>query len=124
MIAGIGTDIVDVSRVQRCIDQYGARFLRRILTAGEIEGMSRRPQPAPGVAARFAAKEATRKALGPGGPLSWHDVEVVRDPEGPVSLRLCGEAQRRADRLGVVRSHVSLSHERTYATAVVVLERE
>lgn len=119
---GVGTDIVDVSRVARCIERYADRFLRRILTPQEQEFCGRRTRMAPAVAARFAAKEATRKALGPGAPLSWHDVEVVRDPDGPVSLALHGEAKARAAALGVTRMHVSISHERSYATAVVILE--
>jgi len=102
--------------------RYGDRFLRRVFTAGEIEYCTRRRDPAPHLAARFAAKEAAMKALGTGhtAGVLWHDVEVVRD-EGPPQLVLHGGAAEYARNLRVVRSLLTITHAETIAIAQVML---
>ena len=113
-----GVDIIEIPRIRRVYEEYGQRFLNRIYTAGEIEYCRGR---APNLAARFAAKEATMKALGTGvRGVGWRDIEVVRQPSGAPGIKLHGRAERRAQRLGVQEIAVSLSHSREYAVSVVV----
>lgn len=108
-ILGIGTDIVEIARIRSAM--ASPRFLSRILTEAE-----RRPNPsAEWVAGRWAAKEAVAKAAGI--DLKWHDVEIGNDESGrPFALL------RRNLELGPVAVHVSISHERGYAVAMVVVE--
>lgn len=121
MIVGIGVDLVDIARIRAALDnpRTGTRFRDRVFTAAEIAYCERRAGRVESFAARFAAKEATIKALG--GPCGWHDVEVERS-DGVPSLRLAGRAAARAAALGVVRLHLSLSHADTQAAAFVVAE--
>ncbi len=123
MIAGIGTDIVAVERVAAALRRHGERFAARVLTAGELAGFQRSQHHTAFVARRFAAKEAAVKALGTGftGGIGLRDVEVVSDPRGRPLLRLHGAARERAAELRVVDQHLSISDERDYAVAFVVL---
>ena len=115
-----GVDIVEIPRVQRVLARYGRRFLERIFTEGEIAYCRGR---APNLAARFAAKEATMKALGTGTRgVSWKDIEVLRRESGEPHIRLQGRAEERAQRLGVVEISLSLSHCQEYAVAFVVAQ--
>ena len=115
-----GVDIIEISRVGRVLELYGTRFLRRIYTPDEIEYCRGR---APNLAARFAAKEATMKALGTGvRGVAWKDIEVIRQPSGAPSIKLYGRAKARARRLGVREIALSLSHSREYAVAFVVTQ--
>lgn len=108
-IVGVGTDIVDVERIGRAM--RSPRFLPRILRADEL-----RANPTPEwVAGRWAAKEAVAKALGL--HLKWHDVAIVAEKDGKPSVVLHNQAAR--DEL---RIHLSISHERRMAVAVVVVE--
>ena len=117
-----GVDIIEIERVQRVLDRYGERFLRRVFTEGEIAYCRGRP---PNLAARFAAKEATMKALGTGvRGVGWRDIEVVRSESGAPSVKLHNRAEQRAMRLAVREISLSLSHSRDYAVAFVVAERE
>ena len=124
MTVGIGIDIVEVQRVARALDEHGARFEKRIYTQGEIDACAGRADRALALAARFAAKEACLKALGTGwsGGIGFQDVEVVRDAAGRPQIRLHGRAADRARAIGAQRVHVSLTHERRVAAAVVVLD--
>ncbi|HNB60393.1 MAG TPA: holo-ACP synthase [Phycisphaerales bacterium] len=124
-IVGHGIDIVEVSRIQRMLDEHGEQFLARCFTDGERavgEGGRRYHEH---LAARFAAKEAVMKALGTGlsEGIAWTDCEVVREATGAPRLMLYREALQAAMRLGATRWHVSLSHSDHYAVASVVLER-
>ena len=115
-----GVDIIEIPRIARVLERYGQRFLRRIYTPGEIEYCRERP---PNLAGRFAAKEATMKALGTGvRGVAWKDIEVVRAPSGAPSIRLHGRAKARAERLGVLEISLSMSHSREYAVAFVVTQ--
>jgi holo-[acyl-carrier protein] synthase len=114
-----GVDIIEIPRVRRVLEQYGRRFLERVYTPGEIAYCRER---APNLAARFAAKEATMKALGTGvRGVGWKDIEVVRHESGAPSIRLYGRGKQRAERLGVQEIAISLSHSRKYAVASVVI---
>jgi holo-[acyl-carrier protein] synthase len=125
MIAGVGVDIVEISRLERAIKEYGARFINRVFTDSEIEYCERMSRKAERYATRFAAKEAARKALGAATPvvaLSWHDVEIISSTEGAPQLQFHGRAAEIAEKLKIVRAHVSLSHAQDHAVAFVVLE--
>ena len=124
MVAGLGTDIIEIARIAQSIDRYGERFVRRIFTAGEIAYCQRKKSAAESFAARFAAKEAAAKALGTGisRGVSWLEIEVTRETGGRPLLALSGRAAERARELGVVRLSVSLTHTREIAMAVVVME--
>jgi holo-[acyl-carrier protein] synthase len=124
-IVGIGVDLVSIERLRGVLDRYGARFLDRVLTADERTYCQRHQDQAPQVASRFAAKEAALKALGTGlaRGIRWRDLEVRRDAQGPPRMYLSGRAAEEAAALGVARIHLSLSHDRNSAVAMVVLER-
>ncbi|GIW08291.1 MAG: holo-[acyl-carrier-protein] synthase [Dehalococcoidia bacterium] len=113
-----GVDVIAIERIATTVARHGDRFLRRVFTPAELAAAGGRPDS---LAARFAAKEATAKALGWGiGAVGWRDIEVVSDVRGKPSLRLHGAAASRAAELGVSQLAVSLAHERSLAVAVVV----
>ena len=113
-----GVDIIEIPRIKAVADRYGARFLRRIYTEGEVAYCRGR---APQLASRFAAKEAVMKALGTGiRGVRWRDIEIARKPGGPPTIVLHGTALARAERLGLGHLAVSLSHSQEYAVAFVV----
>ena len=123
-ITGIGIDLVEVERIRALLERHGERFKARTFTEVEVTYCDACADPAMHYAARFAAKEAGAKALGTGFAqgVSWADIEVARDAAGRPELRLHGGARELADRQGVVRCHVSLSHTKEQAVAQVVLE--
>lgn len=125
MIIGIGTDIVRVARLASGLARFGSRYAARILSAEEYQEFLVAARPAHLLAKRFAAKEATAKALGTGfrGTFSLRDIAVAHNPLGRPSLLLTGGAQILARELQVDRAHVTLSDEEDYAVAFVVLER-
>ena len=125
MVLGLGTDLIEISRIEESIQQFGQRFLDRIYTTGEINYCQRKKKhAAESFAARFAAKEAGAKALGTGIScgVSWKEFEVRREPGGKPSLHLSGRARELADELGIRRLTLSLTHSRDVALAVVVAE--
>src|SRR4029450_1109736 len=109
-IVGLGLDATDIPRVAEALKRYGDRFLRRVFTDEEIAYCTRRRDPVPHLAGRFAAKEAAMKALGTGHAhgVLWKDVEVVRHG-GPPRLQLHGAAARHALRLRVRNSLVTIT---------------
>lgn len=120
MIMGTGIDVLEISRFAEAIARHGERFLNRIFTSAELENCQGRVER---LAVRFAAKEAFLKAVGTGfSGVTWHDVEVLTSSGGAPALHLSGNALRLAEGLGVVRTHISLSHSKITAAAVVVLE--
>jgi holo-[acyl-carrier protein] synthase len=124
MILGSGIDIVEVGRIQKSVERYGARFLNRVYTRAEQEYCLRKRAAAESFAARFAAKEAAAKALGTGisRGVSWLQIEVVREPGGKPGIAFHGAAAHWAARLGVARAVLSLTHTASLAAASVVLE--
>jgi holo-[acyl-carrier protein] synthase len=121
-ILGLGFDATDIPRVADVFGRYGDRFLRRVFTDSEIAYCTRRRDPVPHLAGRFAVKEAAMKALGTGHSrgVLWKDIEVVR-LGGPPQLRLHGGAARRADAMLVRRSLVTITHSEALAMAQVLL---
>jgi holo-[acyl-carrier protein] synthase len=125
MIYGIGTDIVEIRRFQRFIDEGNTLLLQRIFTVQERTACGARKKGSASChAARFAAKEAFLKALGTGlrDGISWHDMEVVNDELGKPSLVLSGKAADIFEAHGLTTTHLSLSHDGGNAVAMVVLE--
>lgn len=125
MIAGVGVDVVEISRVRLLLASKGQRAIERLFTDGErryAEGMA---NPARHFAVRIAAKEAAFKALSgseAARAIGWKEMEVVLDDLGRPGLVFHGRAQVRATELGVARAWISLSHADDVATAFVVLE--
>lgn len=126
MIAGIGTDLVEIRRIGKIIDRWGARFTERVFSASENEYCEDRAVPAIHYAARFAAKEAFLKSLGIGLGMGirMKEIEVRNSSLGKPELALYGGAAEMMQERRVVSSHLTLSHTREYAMAVVVLEKE
>jgi holo-[acyl-carrier protein] synthase len=115
MIVGVGIDVVDVAR-------FGESLARTPGLSARVFTPREATRPLASLAARFAAKEALAKALGAPVGLAWHDAEIVSEESGRPVLELRGSVRARADDLGVVSVHVSLSHDAGIASAVVVLE--
>ena len=123
-IIGLGLDATEIHRIAEMIERYGDRFIRRVFTDEEIAYCRRKRDFAPSFAARFAAKEATMKALGTGQSqgVFWTGIEVVRR-HGPPSLRFNGGALARFEAMGATGSLLTLTHSRDLAIAHVMLTR-
>jgi holo-[acyl-carrier protein] synthase len=124
MIVGLGTDLIEIARIQRSVERYGESFLHRVYTPGEIAYCQAKKNSAESFAARFAAKEAGAKAIGTGisRGVSWKEFEVRRRPGQRPELHLSGRAAEIAARLGIRRFTLSLSHSRELSIAVVAAE--
>jgi holo-[acyl-carrier protein] synthase len=117
----VGTDIIEIARIKRSLDDFGERFLKRVYTERERERYRGRVSE---LAARFAAKEATSKALGTGIiGIHWREMEVLSNRRGKPILILHGSAAERAKQLGLTDFSVSMTHSRTDAMAFVVAIR-
>ncbi len=122
-IYGIGIDIIEVERIRQLSFKWGSRFEERVFTVRELDYCGVVPTRYARLAARFAAKEATLKALGTGltTGMNWQDVEITANSAGKPSLDLHGKVREYATELGVVSTFVSLSHSVNYAVAQVTL---
>ncbi len=123
MIFGIGTDIVHVVRMEKNLERFGEKFPKRILTKNELADYQKEKKRAHFLARRFAAKEATVKAMGLGfsGGLGWRQIGVNHDDKGKSLLEFNGFASEFVRNNGIVETHVSLADENEYAVAVVAL---
>ncbi len=124
MILGLGIDVASKERLRAALERHGESFRERVLTERERLALASRRDADDALAGSWAAKEATVKALGGAAAFAWHDIEIARDEGGRPSLDLRGAARAAADRLGVARAWVSISHDAGVAVAVVVLEGE
>ena len=124
MIYGVGTDVVEIARIEQALERWGERFAERILCDTELNRFRSHRQPGAYLAKRFAAKEAFTKALGTGikAPANWHGVWVANLPSGKPQLEFSKELQRFLSERRISRTHVSLSDERGVAVATVILE--
>ncbi|MDD2331567.1 MAG: holo-ACP synthase [Candidatus Cloacimonetes bacterium] len=124
MIFGIGTDLVCIERIKGVIEK-NPRFPERVFTPSEIDYCSAKANPYQSYAARFAAKEAFMKALGTGwnGVISWMDIEIFNTGGGKPEIRTRNATAELLEQSGISKIHVSLSHDRDYACAYVVLEK-
>lgn len=122
-IVGTGTDLARIERFRKFLEP-GNKVLTRVFSVDERQYALKMKDPAPHLAARFAAKEAFFKALGTGlrDGLSWQQVVVVRDQVGCPSLQFSGRAAEMLAERGVSSTHLSYSHDGDYAVATVILE--
>jgi len=125
MIFGIGTDLVEVPRVEAALARHGERFARRVLAEVEWAGYQHSAVKPVYLASRFAAKEAFAKALGTGvrPPASLRNIGVAHDAQGRPVLALAPALEALMQARGVGRRHLSITHERSMACAFVVLEQ-
>jgi len=127
MIVGTGIDIVECDRLQQSLDKFGQSFVDYFCTPSEKDAAPRNPRAQlVYYAARWAAKEACSKALGTGfgADCGWKDIQIDKLPSGQPVITLTGNAKATAERLGIDHFHLSISHERHYATAVVIAEKD
>lgn len=124
MIVGLGIDIAEISRMKAAIARHGRPFIQRLFTPAEIAYCEQHRDSAERFAGRFAAKEATMKALGTGWRrgVRWVDIEVARLPSGKPTVKLSGATRAIADRLGVKTIHLSITHSGDTALAEVIFE--
>jgi holo-[acyl-carrier protein] synthase len=124
MIYGIGTDIVEVERIQTSLDQFSEGFAKRILAESEWESYVQSKLKARFLAKRFAAKEAFSKALGTGirGDVSFHNIAVSHDALGKPILVFAPVLQGLLNAKNITQSHISISDEKNLAVAYVILE--
>ena len=126
MIYGVGTDLIEIQRIDRALKRFGERFARRILCEPELRRFRAHRQPAAYLAKRFAAKEAFTKALGTGihAPANWHGVWVKNLPSGKPVLEFSDSLSTLLKQRKILHSHLSLTDERGIAMATVILECE
>ncbi len=126
MIFGIGVDIVEIPRFERIKQRFGDRFIKRLFTEREMEQYKQRHHSLQFIATRFAAKEAASKALGTGiaQGLNFKSIEIVNDPQGKPLLQFHGAALAIIEQYNITRCFLSLSDEKHYAVAMVMLESE
>jgi len=126
VIFGVGTDVVEIGRIEKALARWGERFAQRILCEPELKRFLAHRQPASYLAKRFAAKEAFTKALGTGikAPANWHGVWVTNRASGKPELEFSEPLKRDLSRKGISRAHLSLADERGVAVATVILECE
>lgn len=124
MIYGVGTDLIEIPRVERALARFGERFARRILCEPELRRFRAHGRPAAYLAKRFAAKEAFTKALGTGihAPANWHGLWVANLPSGKPLLEYSAPLAALLEARGILRSHLTLTDERGMAAATVILE--
>jgi holo-[acyl-carrier protein] synthase len=126
VIYGVGTDVVEIGRIEQALARFGERFARRILCEPELKRFSAHRLPAAYLAKRFAAKEAFTKALGTGihAPANWHGVWVRNLPSGKPVLEFSENLAKLLKDKKILHSHLSLTDERGVAMATVILECE
>lgn len=128
MIIGLGSDLIDIRRIEKTLERHGSRFTDRIFTAVEKAKSDRRAQRAASYAKRFAAKEACAKALGTGlaQGVFWRDMGVVNLPSGAPTMALTGGAATRLSALmppgHTPHIHVTITDDYPLAQAFVVIE--
>jgi holo-[acyl-carrier protein] synthase len=128
VIVGLGNDIVDIRRVEKTLERYGERFVKRLFTDIEIAKSERRAQRAASYAKRFAAKEACSKALGTGfrKQVFWRDMGVVNLPSGRPTMVLTNGAMAQLEKLipegHEARIHLTITDDFPYAQAIVMIE--
>lgn len=121
MITGIGTDIIEIARIKKILEEHGMNFLDRVFTSKEKAYCLKYKEPEKNFAGRFAAKEAFVKALGTGfgKDVSWLDIEILNNENGKPEIHLSAALTKK---LGSTTCFLSISHCQSYATAVAILE--
>jgi len=114
----IGVDIIEIARIKKAINRWGQDFLKRIYTEQELELYFKNPSS---LAARFSGKEAVIKTLNSSG-IGLKEIEILSDASGKPRVKLYGNAQHRANNMGLTSLDISLSHCREYAVACAIGE--
>ncbi len=122
MIIGLGTDIVEITRIGQMIERHGELFLQRVYTEAEIRYCQQRKESMQHYAGRWAAKEAVMKTLGTGFTrgVGWQDIEVANIRSGQPQIVLRGGAKEFAEKRGIDDILITISHCRSYATATAI----
>jgi len=125
-LLGTGIDIVEIDRIDASLKKLGEAFVQRILTEDEQARFRASRSPQRFLAKRFAAKEAFGKALGTGiaQGVSWKDIEICNGPSGQPGFILTGKTRKIAEQMGAGPLHLSISDERHYAVAQVIIEKK
>lgn len=125
MIYGIGIDLVENDRIEKIIQKWGDKFLLRVFSDTEITYCKRHAQAAIHYGARFAVKESFLKAIGTGlgRGVKLLEIEVINEESGKPGIRLSGGAQEYVTRAGIAKIHLSITHTKNYASAMVLLEK-
>jgi len=125
MIHGIGTDFVEVFRIEKILQRWGDRFTGKVYSRNEIDYCQNKAFPAMHYAARFAAKESFLKSLGIGLGMGIRlkEIEVINNPQGRPVLEIHERIKDNLDKLGITTIHLSITHTRDHAHAVVILEK-
>ena len=118
---GLGTDIIEISRIRKSYERFGDSFLDHVYSKNERELLKNKPSDVQFLAGRFAAKEAIYKSLSPRLEygIGWKEMEILRASSGLPEVVLSGRAQKRAEELGIKKVMISISHCRDYAVAFV-----
>jgi holo-[acyl-carrier protein] synthase len=122
-IVGLGVDICEIARMERALERHPT-MRDRVFTPEEIAYCEGKARPAESYAGRFAAREATIKALGGYRGKRWQDISVSRYPSGAPTIALAGNAKRRADQLRITGVLITTTHEKTNAVAFAIAIRE
>lgn len=125
MIYGIGIDLVENDRIEKIIQKWGDKFLSRVFSAREIDYCGRHTQASLHYGARFAVKESFLKAIGTGlgRGVKLLEIEVVNEENGKPEIELSGGAREYIVKAGIDKIHLSITHTKNYASAMVLLER-
>lgn len=122
MIYGIGIDLVKIERMKQVVDRWGEKFLRRVFTEKEINYCYGKKDLNLSLAVRFAAKEALIKAIGTKSAIALTEIEVVNNSSGKPDLKAAGNLKHFIKDNAIRHIHLSLSHEKEYGIACVLLE--
>jgi len=123
MIYGIGIDLIKIDRMKTVADKYGKKFINRVFTENEIAYCYERKEPYLSLAVRFAAKEALIKAIGSEVFVPLTDIEIVNFENGKPLIKAKGRLEEFFTKRLIKKCHLSLSHEKEFGIACVVLER-
>ena len=123
MIFGTGIDIIEINRIKNSIQKYSNRYEQKVFTQKEVDYCHSQADPAKHFAARFSVKEAVLKCFGTGmtGGILWKDIEVDKQKSGQPILNLYGKGNELFSRLKLKRIHISITHDKNYAIANVVI---
>ena len=124
MIIGIGLDVVEISRINKLLERFGERFVQKILTKKERESIFKKKDLKNFIASNFAGKEALSKALGLGlvSPVTLQNISVMRNEQGAPQFEFNGPLQNYISSRKINHCHISISHDKGVACAMVVLE--
>ncbi|MEC4675913.1 MAG: holo-ACP synthase [Nitrospirota bacterium] len=122
MIYGIGIDIIKIDRLKTVAEKWGEKFLKKVFTKNEIAYCYAKKEPYLSLSVRFAAKEAMIKAIGSGVPVAFKDIEIMNYDSGRPFIKVSGMLEAFFEKKSIRCAHLSLSHEKEYGVACVILE--